>query len=248
MTELVASCLKLGAPKPRVCDLSLALSPGTTVLVGPNGSGKSSLMRLLAGYDAPDAGQVTLDGAPLTAIKPRERAQTIGWLPQNPGADWPMRVADCVAFGRFPYGDADSETGRAIVADAMDMFDLQALAQRPLTRLSGGELARAHLARVWAGRTPLLLLDEPMAALDPAHQIAVVNLLRRHSANGGRSLVILHDLALAFRCADRLVGMCQGRIAFDCAPEHVTPAHLSALYGMDVTLHRVAGRTLPLFG
>lgn len=199
----------------RLNGVSLDLLPGyLTAIVGPNGAGKSTLLASLAGLV--DAGEVRLDGAALDSIHPTDRARAIGFLPQSPEVAWDVTVETLVALGRLPWKGAPG--GEAIEA-AITAMDLAALRHRPVSRLSGGERARALLARVLAGEPRWLLADEPLANLDLAHGQALMRRLKHEAAEGRGVVVVLHDLAAAMNFADRVVVMCEGRIAADGPPQ-----------------------------
>ena len=155
---------------------NLALRRGEVVaLVGPNGAGKTTLVRALAGL-LPCDGDIALEGRPLAALSARERAQLIAYLPQGHVFHWPLPVASVVALGRHPHADGfapASERDRAAVRRALDATGIQALADRSIVTLSGGERARVALARAIATEAPVLLTDEPTASLDPRHQLPV---------------------------------------------------------------------------
>ena len=192
------------------------LVPGTvTAIVGPNGAGKSSLLLGLAGLLPPAAGTVSLEGASLAALGPRARAQAIGYLPQSPDIAWDVAVENLVALGRLPWRDR----GTAAVDAALAALDCDHLRGRPVSRLSGGERARVLLARVLAGEPRWILADEPLAALDLAHQIALVAHLRACAAAGQGVVVVLHDLATAMNHADRVLVLKEGRLIADAIPE-----------------------------
>lgn len=222
---------------------SFALEAGELVaLLGPNGAGKTSLVRLALGLLASPAASVTIDGQPLDALDPSARARRIAYLPQQRPLAWPQRVRDVVALGRFAHGVA---LGRLGVADAeavdraLAACDVTGLADRAADTLSGGEMARVHLARALAADAPLILADEPIAALDPRHQHDVMALFRGFADRGGGALVVLHDLALAARYADRLIWMKDGRIVADGpVAETLTPARITDVYGVRA---RIAG-------
>ena len=207
-----------------VRDAALDLSPGELVgLVGPNGAGKSTLLRALAGVRA-FAGTVTLDGQDLAAIAPRRRARMLAYLPQDRRVEWGMRVRDVVALGRHPFQRRfarPSEADRAAIALAMRQVGVEPLADRPATVLSGGELARTLLARALAVQAPVLLADEPVAALDPFHQLQVMDVLRARADAGDGVLAVLHDLGLAARLMDRVIVMDRGEIVAHGAPADV---------------------------
>ena len=200
----------------RLKGVSLALEPGQiTAICGPNGAGKSSLLQCLAGLLAPDSGAVALAGVSLQSIPPRERAKAIGYLPQDGEIAWDVAVRSLVALGRLPHRDR----GVRHVEDAIAALDLAALANRPMSRLSGGEKARALLARVLAGEPKWILADEPLAALDLAHQLALLGHLRRAADAGAGVVLVLHDLGLAMNHADRVVVLSGGTKAADGTPE-----------------------------
>ena len=200
----------------RLAGVTAELAPGeVTAICGPNGAGKSSLLQCLAGLLRVSAGEVTLDGEPLARLAAGARARAIGYLPQHGEIAWDLSVAALAALGRLSHGD----TGEAEVAAALDALDLAPLAARPVSTLSGGERARALLARVLAGAPRWILADEPLAALDLAHQLALVGHLRAAARMGAGVVVVVHDLALAMNHADRVLVLEQGCIAADGPPE-----------------------------
>jgi iron complex transport system ATP-binding protein len=196
----------------RLANVSLALEPGTiTAICGPNGAGKSSLLQMLAGLLMPELGHVALADGKLAAMTPRARGQAIGYLPQQGEIAWDVPVRSLVALGRMPHGDDRAEPVEA----ALRALDLTAFADRRAQALSGGETARVLLARVLAGEPQWILADEPLAALDLAHQLALLAHLRRAAEAGAGVVLVLHDLALAMNHADRAVVLHEGRIAAD---------------------------------
>lgn len=221
-------------------DVTGAATPGRlTLLVGPNGAGKSSLLTLLAGLARPDAGEVSLDGAPLLALSDRDRAQRIGYLPQERDIHWDIDVATLVGLGRLPHRRsallraAPDSADRAAVEEALAMTDCAHLARRRVQSLSGGEAARVLLARVLAGHPRWLLADEPLASLDPAHRFATLELLRRIAAAGKGVVAVLHDLPLAARFADHVLLMDRGRIVAAGPPDEVLTAEaIAQLFGV----------------
>ncbi len=206
------------ARPPMLAESSLTFGPGVTALIGPNGAGKTSLLRAVAGLTS-GPGIVRLDGNPLSPA-------THAYLPAEREIAWPIRVADAVALG---LGRPDS---RAVEA-ALTRTAILAFADRPLTQLSTGERARVLLARALVGRPRLLLLDEPIANLDPAHALAILGLLRAEAAAGTIVVLSLHDLTLATRFADRLLLLDRGSLIADGPPAVVlTPAHLATTFGI----------------
>jgi iron complex transport system ATP-binding protein len=224
---------------------SVQVRRGTvTAIIGPNGAGKSSLLACLAGLRTPDSGRVMIDDLPLAGLSPPQRARRIGFLPQAAEVNWDVDVATLVALGRLPHqgrwgpGPADA----AAVAAAMAATDITALASRVVNSLSGGERARALLARVLAGTPDYLLADEPLASLDPGHQLDSLACLRAAATAGAGVVVVLHDLAHALRIADRVILLDAGRIvADDTAAAVLTPERIAAVYGVATTRFGVPG-------
>ncbi len=216
--------------------IALTLEPGRLcVVIGPNGAGKSTLLRMLAGIDRPDSGRVSLGGAALDSLAPRERARRIAHLPQAIAAHWPLNGRDIVALGRLPHGarlEAPGVADATAIAHAMTRTDTAAFADRRIDMLSAGERARLALARVLATEAEVLLTDEPVASLDPAQQLAAMDALRAEAARGAIVVVVLHDLALVSRYADRVVVLADGRIVDDGPPSAaLAPDMLRRVYG-----------------
>ncbi|GIX31851.1 MAG: hemin import ATP-binding protein HmuV [Porticoccaceae bacterium] len=226
--------------------IDLAIHPGqVTAVVGPNGAGKSSLLKVLAGDFAPSRGEVLLEDRRLAAWPARARAQRLAVLPQQQHLEFPFTATEVVELARLPHATG-RRRDREIVAAALEAVDARYLQARPYTQMSGGERQRVQLARVLAqvwepcgegGR--YLLLDEPTAALDLAHQLLALELVRRFAAAGVGVLLVLHDLTLAVRVADQLVVVDGGRIAARGRPETVLDsALLAAVFGVRGRLER----------
>ena len=244
MTELCASGVTVRVGRATLVNAaSFRLRSGELVaLLGPNGAGKTTLLRASLGLLRLSAGSASLDGRPTAKLSPMERARRVGYLPQVRPLAWPNPVRDVVALGRFAHG-ATLGRLRAADAEAVDRAvaacDLLALAQRRTDTLSGGELARVHCARAFAAEAPLLVADEPTASLDLRHQFQVMDLLRRFADAGGGVLVVLHDIGLAVRFADRLVWMKDGAVLADGPPqETLTADRIQTVYGVRVRVER----------
>jgi iron complex transport system ATP-binding protein len=212
-------------------------------LLGPNGAGKTTLMRAALGLQPADGG-IALGDAPLAALPPRARALRAAHIPQDRTIAWPISVEALVALGRTPHRTAPA-ADRAAIEAAVATMDLHALRHRPATALSGGERARALIARALAQDAPLLLADEPTAGLDPAHALTLMAAFRGLARAGRGVLVSLHDLGLAARWCDRLILLDRGRLAAEGPPEAVlTPGRLAAVYG--ITAHVARDTTGPI--
>lgn len=214
-----------------------AFAAGTlSGVVGPNGAGKSTLARAMLGL-VPSTGQVSVDGEAIAQMPRAAFARKVAYLPQGQTVHWPLSVERLVGLGRLPHlgpmsriGEADS----AAIERAMTRADVLDLRERIATELSGGEQARALLARALAVEAPALIADEPLASLDPGHQIDVMELLQQEARAGGLVIAVLHDLTMAARYCDRLLLIDEGRIVADGSPAQVlTPDNLKAVYGID---------------
>ena len=219
-----------------VREVSATLQPGRLVgVLGPNGAGKSTLVRALLGL-IPHDGIVTIDGTPLSAMSRAAIAQAIAYLPQGQVLHWPLTVARLVALGRLPHLAPFSRLAAAdhtAIDHAMARAGVESLADRLATELSGGERARVLLARALAVEAPALIVDEPLARLDPSHQIEGMELLRAEADAGGLVVAVLHDLTLAARFCDRVLVMADGALVADGAPRAVlTPELLAQVYGI----------------
>jgi iron complex transport system ATP-binding protein len=205
------------------------------VVIGPNGSGKSTLVKVLAGLVEPREGEVRIDGRPLAAFTPRERARRIAVVPQFLPALPEVLVADFVLSGRYARMERWKAAGtldRRAVDRALEACDAADLACRGMTELSGGQRQRVLVARAVAQEAAVLLVDEPTNALDPEHQIRVFDLLASLRSEERAALVVTHDLNLAAQYATRLVLMDRGRIVADGEPRAVLERRvLEPVYG-----------------
>ncbi len=209
-----------------------------SIIVGANACGKSTLLRAMARLLVPDAGEVVLDGTPIRDIPTRTIARRLALLPQSPIAPEGIVVADLVGRGRYPhqgrFGRWTTDDDIA-VAEAMTSTGIVDLADRALDELSGGQRQRVWIAMALAQRTDILLLDEPTTFLDVSHQIEVLDLVADlNRARGTTVVMVLHDLNLAARYADRLFAIKEGRLVAQGTPhEVVTVETVRDVFGLD---------------
>jgi iron complex transport system ATP-binding protein len=220
--------------------VSCSLRSGEVVgLIGPNGAGKSTLLRAMLGLVRSE-GAITLDGASLSEFGPDQRARLLAYLPQEREVAWPISVERLVALGRTPYlqpmkGFSPEDTMQ--VERAMEEMEVSGMRHRVVSELSGGERARVLIARAVAQDTPILLADEPTAGLDPAHQIALMEVFAALAARGRIVIVSLHELSLAARWCHRLLLLDDGLKAAEGTPSEVlTAANLERTYGVQAYL------------
>jgi iron complex transport system ATP-binding protein len=214
-------------------DISLSIAAGEMVgLIGPNGAGKTSLMRAALGL-VPHSGE-----SALAALTARERARTVAWMPQAREIAWPITVERLVTLGRLPHlplHGAVPSADQEIIEQAIDRLGLAPLRQRAASRLSGGEQARALIARAVAQETPVLMADEPIAGLDPAHQISTMQVFRDLADEGRAVLVSIHDLGLAARHCTRLILLAEHGVLADGPPSEVlTPTLMARAFGVSI--------------
>lgn len=239
MSRLIADAvrIRLGA-RDVLGGVSAAFEPGkVTAILGPNGAGKSTLLACLAGLRRLDGGAVRLDEAEVRTLPARQRAQRIGFIPQTPEVAWAVEARILVGLGRTPYIGARglSSEDAAAIDRAMAGAGVTDLAERDVTTLSGGERARVLIARALAGEPEWLLADEPLAGLDPGHQLDAGVLFRRMAHDQGKGVIVtLHDLSLAARVADRILLLADGVVLADGAPEvALAPRVLAKAYGIE---------------
>lgn len=231
--------------------VSLEINPGEIVaLLGPNGAGKTTLLRAALGLIS-ITGAVELGDTDPAKLDARGRALRAAYLPQRPQSIWPVSVEALVALGRYAHGAAPDRLAaqdQAAVDAAIEACALGALRHRRMDEISGGEKARAHLARALAQHAPLLLLDEPTAGLDPAQALGVADVLRAHASSGGAVIFSTHDIALAASTAHRVVLLKSGRVIAEGPPsEALTPAALEAAYGRKARLERIGDDFAAIF-
>ncbi|MBK1694743.1 ABC transporter [Chromatium weissei] len=240
----VTDCSVQIGGKTLVQPLSFRLGSGELLgLIGPNGAGKSTLIKAIAQL-LPYQGAMALRGAAIDTLTAPQRARQLAYLSQEHSVQWPITVQDLVRLGRHPYrgswwrgASQQNAANEAAIAKAMRVTDVWALRERRLTELSGGERARVRLARMLAVNAPLLLADEPVAALDPRHQLEVMALLRKQCQRGASVIVVLHDLTLASRFCDRLLLLHHGELVASGAPDAVLNAeNLRRVYGIEAVI------------
>ena len=235
-------------------DVSFDLPRGRwTAIVGPNGAGKSTLLRVLAGL-LPHTGHIELLGQPLESYKPRERARRVSWLGQsgtglaeNSADD--LTVYDLAMLGRLPHQDwlaSPSDADRAAVERALRSTHAWDWRGRALGQLSGGERQRVLLARALTVEADILLMDEPLANLDPPHQADWLKIVQALVAGGKTVISVLHEISFALH-ADELVVMAQGRVTHqggrDQAATHVALEHV---FDHRIAVHQLAGQWVAL--
>jgi len=202
-----------------LCDVSLKAQAGEFIAVlGPNGAGKSTLLSALAGLLKPDSGTVMLDNRPLAFLSTKQLAARRAYLPQNPHLEWPISVERLVALGLTPRLPATGGLPRSFapaITKALEQCDLTAMRDQAATTLSGGEFARAMLARAIVSEPEILIVDEPITGLDPKHAMASMQLLSDFARAGALVIASLHDLTLAARHASRVIVVVDGAVIND---------------------------------
>lgn len=220
-------------------DATLSFGPGLHAVVGPNGSGKSSLLRDLIGLRPLQEGQVQLGERELGELPLKERGRAIAYLPQIQALPYDRRVADLVMLGRAPHrslfgmaSQADEEAVRA----AMRACEVEVFAERGVLSLSGGERQRVMLARLLATQAPILVLDEPAAALDIGHTLQAYSLLRQLADEGRCVIVAMHELDLALRFADQVLLLGRPQIEAGPPAEVLEPGRVSEIFEVDAQI------------
>lgn len=229
-----------------VNDVTFNVSAGEFIgLVGPNGAGKSSLLRALATI-LPYAGSIQINGHESSAISAAKRALVLAFLPQERDIAWNIPVETLVSLGRSPYLPTFASlrpNDLEAVNAAMRRMDVDAFRDRPINQLSGGERARVLVARALAQETPLLLTDEPMSGLDPAHNLSLMSTFAGLAREGRSVIASSHDLGLAAACCTRIILLDKGKIVADGAPAEVlTQNRLRTVYGVNAFISNAEGQ------
>ena len=234
------------ADAPALRDVDLSFEPGVhTSILGPNGAGKSTLLRALLGLVRPESGTVSFDGRPTADWSRREMARRVALVSATEDFAFPLTVRELVAMGRYPHlgpWRSPSAKDRAFVASALRELELERLAGRPLSSLSAGELQRARLARALAQQADHLLLDEPVAHLDLAHELGTFRRIAELTAiKSLTTITVTHHLNLASRFSDRIVLLAGGRVTASGRPDQVlTEDRLQETFGCPVEVHDLA--------
>lgn len=230
-------------------DVSVSVDHGEfVVIIGPNGTGKTSLIRSLAGL-LRVTGRIEILGKPLAAYTRRQLAASVAVVPQQVPLEFPFTVAETVLMGRSPHLgllDVEREEDHRIARQAMEFTEVSHLGGRRLDELSGGERQRVIIARAICQQPKLILLDEPTASLDPAHQLRIMSLMEKLRREGGITVIMVsHDLNLAAMYGSRILLLQDGREVLSGSPrETMTPENLRQAYGctMHVDTHPFTGR------
>lgn len=218
--------------------LTLAIPKGRVVgLIGHNGSGKSTLLKLLARQLVPSQGQIQFEGRAMGSWRGRAFGRRLAYLPQTPPPAAGLKVRELVALGRYPWHGAlgrFTQADRSAVEDALIAVDLRDHAEQSMATLSGGERQRAFLAMMLAQATGSLLLDEPISALDIAHQVEVLSTVRALALKGGLSVIlVLHDVNLAVAFCDEIIALHSGRVVGQSpAGTFMEAGRLEEIYGV----------------
>jgi iron complex transport system ATP-binding protein len=236
MSVLHASGIRVQRAQRRILDeVSLHAEAGEFIaIIGANGAGKSTLLSVLAGLLRPDAGNVTLDGVPIQHLSGMKLARRRAYLPQNPRCEWPISVERLVALGLTPtlpaFGGLPASF-EPMITRALQACDLLDHRRQSATTLSGGELARAMLARALVADPDVLIVDEPIAGLDPKHALDTAQRLSALARSGKLVIASVHDLTLAARYSDRIFALWNGRVQGDGPTEStLTPALIRSAF------------------
>lgn len=221
-------------------NISVDVKQGEIVgLIGPNGAGKSSLLKSILGLIKIKSGKITLDGENIEHLTLKERAKKLAYAAQGAPVYWPLTVGHIVGLGRVPHLNPWQRLtlkDENAIDNALVRTDTIFLKERLVTTLSGGERARVMLARVLATASPYVLADEPVASLDPGHQLEVMKILRDLTDTGTSVIVVMHDLGLALRFCDRLILLNKGELIAQDTPDIIlSDQNLASVFGITAT-------------
>ena len=232
-------------------DVSVEVEPGKILaIIGPNGSGKSTLLNALSGRMAVDGGVIELDGDDIKDLSVNAQARKRAYMSQSSAVTFEFTLLDIVMMGRHPHigHRAEGPADREIARKSLVKTDMLAFAKRLFMTLSGGEQARGHFARCLAQDPVYLLLDEPTASLDPLHKIGLLNAARELADKGVGIAIVLHDLNLVARYADRVAVLREGRVVhFGSAEKVMTSETLADVFGLPFSSHVDAKTERPVF-
>ncbi|MFC0244380.1 ABC transporter ATP-binding protein [Falsochrobactrum ovis] len=228
--------------------VSFEAEPGEFIgLIGPNGAGKTSLLKAILGLIASD-GQLSLENRDLRNMTNQEKARHLAYLPQEREVAWPVAVKTLVSFARAalkPMFEGQDDEDIKLVEAAMRRMDVIRFCDRVVSELSGGEKARVLIARVLAQNTPIILADEPVAGLDPAHQLGLMEVFASLAAEGRTVIASMHELSLAAGYCTRLIVLDQGKVVADGPPTKVLSEELlRSVYGINAHLLDVGGKLI----
>ncbi|MEG1503288.1 ABC transporter ATP-binding protein [Enterococcus sp. 22-H-5-01] len=252
MTKLKTSDLSIGYDKKIIVnDITVEIPDGKiTSLIGPNGSGKSTFLKALARILEPAKGDVYIDGENVQRLDTKTVAQKIASLSQTTTQVNGLTVEEIVAYGRFPYQKGFAglkEEDHQLIQWALEATNLTKLKQRTLLTLSGGQQQRVWIAMALAQDTDILILDEPITFLDPAHQLEILELLQEINHQGKTILMTIHDLNHASRFSDYLLGMKKGELIFQGTPKEIfTADKLLNLFDIQATFATLPNSDKPI--
>lgn len=231
--------------KPILKNINLKIESGEKVIIiGPNGCGKTTLLRLISGYLSPSSGEILLKNKNIKEYKIKERAKILAMINQSGKTPFNFTVLETVKMGRYPfmswYGGF-SNADKALVDKSIDLMNINHLKEHSILNISGGECARTMAARAFAQNPELMLMDEPVSALDISQTLHLMNLVKNDKERA--FLIVLHDLNLASQYAEKIILMCDGEIVSQGSPEKViTAENISAVYKIDSKIIEVNNR------
>lgn len=231
--------------KPILKSINLKIEAGEKVIIiGPNGCGKTTLLRLISGYLSPLSGEILLKNKNIKEYKIKERAKILAMINQSGKTPFNFTVLETVKMGRYPfmswYGGF-SNADKALVDKSIDLMNINHLKDHSILNISGGECARTMAARAFAQNPELMLMDEPVSALDINQTLHLMNLVKNDKERA--FLIVLHDLNLASQYAEKIILMCDGEIVSQGSPEKViTAENISAVYKIDSKIIEVNNR------